>query len=71
MLEPLVGPTRINEVCQGQLVNMTQSLKGRRIKNFPFIRIQSDENMDGISYFMRSFADHRSTISYIRYIFAI
>jgi hypothetical protein len=56
MFEPLVRGCRINQVRQSQLVDVTKTLEWPRVQHCPFIRVHSDEDVDGTADFVQVLA---------------
>lgn len=52
MLEPSMRCTWIDQMGQGKLMDMPQTLKRPRIKDLPLVGIQAGENMNRITNFM-------------------
>jgi hypothetical protein len=47
-----MGGTRIDQIGQSKLVNISEPLKRRRIEHLTLVGIKTDEDMDWITYFM-------------------
>ena len=52
VFEAFVGCSRIDKVGHRQLVNVAKPLDHGRVQNQPFIAIQSDEDVNGVSDFV-------------------
>ena len=52
MFETFVRRSRIDKVGHRQLVNVAKPLDHSRVQNPPFIAIQSDEDVNGVSNFV-------------------
>ena len=52
VLEPLVCRSRVNEIGQGELMDMTQPLEGSRVEGFTLVTIHSDKRVNRVSDFV-------------------
>ena len=52
VFKSFVGRSRIDKVGHRQLVNVAKPLDRARVENPPFIAVQSDEDVNGVSDFV-------------------